>query len=177
MDEKMFNRLHDPIAKGAIPTISPIPPLQPIASPNPILDEKPREELDLGRNPNLPHGRTNRSRNGAKELSLIGGLGRVCTIFCEIPIDLIQSARSKATPASIFQRAKYCCTCSTEKVASMSILAIQALLSKALLTFHLFLVEMWKMRGAISLGFSPCSQGASQNGVFSPLPTRMVVAA
>ena len=44
-------------------------------------------------------------------------------------------------------------------------------------TFHFFLVEASKMRGAMTEGFSPLTHGESQNGAHAPLPMVMRVEA
>jgi predicted nucleic acid-binding Zn finger protein len=56
-------------------------------------------------------------------------------------------------------------------------LSNQRILLQDLTHIPRFALEMVKMRGAMSLGFLPPSQGASQKGVFSPLPMVMVVEA
>jgi hypothetical protein len=50
----------------------------------------------------------------------------------------------------------------------------QALLCMACLTLHFFLVEASKISGAMSLGFIPCSQGESQQGMILLLPMLIV---
>jgi hypothetical protein len=55
MHKKMINRLRVTLAKGAKATIWPTPLGQPIGGPNPILINKPSEEFDLRRSPNLPN--------------------------------------------------------------------------------------------------------------------------
>jgi hypothetical protein len=63
------------------------------------------------------------------------------------------------------------------KLSSRMIIRTQALSSNALLTFQDFLFEEANMSAAMSLGFLPSSQGASQKGVLQPLTMAMVVAA
>lgn len=57
------------------------------------------------------------------------------------------------------------------------IFKIQALPLRASLTFQFFLKDASKIRGTISMGLRPSSQGELQNSVVAPFPIVMVVEA
>jgi hypothetical protein len=64
-----------------------------------------------------------------------------------------------------------------EMPPAVSILSIQKSWCSPLLTVKFLRLEMAKMDGAMSLGFTPSSQGACEKLAMRPSPMVMVVAA
>ena len=82
---------------------------------------------------------------------------------------------SRLKPRIEVHNTRNCLSWSKENAAVELILLIHTSLCKASLTFHCFRDDASKIRGAMSLGLHPFSQGDSQKGARAPLPMVMVV--
>ena len=93
--EEVHRRFLHLVAKLALPTILPPPPLKPIRRPNSVLKDQPREDFALGRRPWLPNQRRHRGGSLPQELHVVGRRRGIIAILGELPSYFVRCRRVK----------------------------------------------------------------------------------